>query len=233
LIEGEQPAYALCNKRQASISLAIKQVKAGQAQAAISMGPTGGVLAAALTHLGTLEGISRPVIGGPFLGFFPDMIALDLGMNIDCRPDQLLDFAIVGTIYARKIMGIEEPGVGLLSIGKEEGKGNELVKATFPLLKASHLKFIGNIEGNDIASGVDNVVICEGFTGNVMAKFCEGLGTTISHWLQDELKGKLSEADLTSLTQRLIARTVPADSNGGGPLCAINGLVRSRPFPSP
>jgi glycerol-3-phosphate acyltransferase PlsX len=179
LIEGEQPAYALRTKRKASIALAVKQVKEGKAQAAVGVGATGGVIAAALTYLGTIEGISRPVIGGQFLGFTPNMVTMDLGGNVDCRPDQLVDFAIVGTVYARKILGIENPRVGLLSVGAEEGKGNEQVKATFPLLKASGLNFIGNLEGHDVPAGKADVVICDGFIGNVMAKFCEGLGTTI------------------------------------------------------
>jgi glycerol-3-phosphate acyltransferase PlsX len=225
LVEGEHPAYALRTKRNASIALTVKQVREGKAQAAIGVGPTGGVVASALTFLGTVEGISRPVIGGQFLGFAPKMVTMDLGGNVDVRPDQLLDFAIVGTVYARKALGIENPKVGLLSVGKEEGKGNDQVKNAFPLLKASGLNFIGNIEGNDVALGVADVVICDGFIGNVMAKFCEGLGTTISRWLKTELKGKASEADLEKAAEKLLRLTVPADTNGGGPLWAINGVV--------
>lgn len=225
LVEGEHPAYALRTKRRASIALAVKQVKEGRAQAAVGVGPTGGVIAAALTYLGTIEGISRPVIGGQFLGFTPNMVTMDLGGNVDCRPDQLVDFAIVGTVYARKILGIENPRVGLLSVGAEEGKGNEQVKATFPLLKASGLNFIGNLEGHDVPEGKADVVICDGFVGNLMAKFCEGLGTTIGKWLKTELKGKLTDTDLDNLNQKLLNLTVPADTNGGGPLWAVNGLV--------
>jgi phosphate acyltransferase len=225
LIEGEQPAYALRTKRKASIALAVKQVKEGKAQAAVGVGATGGVMAAALTYLGTIEGISRPVIGGQFLGFTPNMVTMDLGGNVDCRPDQLVDFAIVGTVYARKILGIENPRVGLLSVGAEEGKGNEQVKATFPLLKASGLNFIGNLEGHDVPAGKADVVICDGFIGNVMAKFCEGLGTTIGKWLKTELKDKLADIELDNLDRKLLNLTVPADTNGGGPLWAVNGLV--------
>jgi glycerol-3-phosphate acyltransferase PlsX len=225
LVEGEQPAYALRTKRKASIALTVKQVRDGQAQAAIGVGATGGVVASALTYLGTVEGISRPVVGGQFLMFSPNMVTMDLGGNVDCRPDQLLDFAIVGTVYARVYLGIENPRVGLVSVGVEEGKGNEQVKATYPLLKASGLNFIGNLEGNDVAHGKADVVICDGFVGNVMAKYSEGLGRVISDWLRQELKDKLAGDELDHLANKLLNMTVPADSGGGGPIWAINGVV--------
>jgi phosphate acyltransferase len=225
LVEGEQPAYALRTKRKASIALAVKLVREGKAQAIVGVGPTGGIVAAALAYLGTLEGISRPVVGGSFLGFARDMITMDLGGNVDCRPDQLLDFAIVGTVYARKILGIPEPKVGLLSVGKEEGKGNEVVKAAYPLFKSSGLNFVGNLEGNDIAAGKANVIVCDGFIGNVVAKYTEGLGATICQWLQQELTSDLPESRLKALTDKLLRLTVPADTTGGGPLWAVNGIV--------
>jgi len=153
------------------------------------------------------------------------MVTMDLGGNVDCRPDQLLDFAIVGTVYAKKILGIENPRVGLVSVGVEEGKGSEQVKAAYPLLKASGLNFIGNLEGNDVANGKANVVICDGFVGNVMAKYSEGLGTVIADWLKQELKGKLAGSELENLVNKLLGMTVPADSGGGGPLWAVNGVV--------
>jgi glycerol-3-phosphate acyltransferase PlsX len=225
LVEGEQPAYALRSKRNASIAVASRLVRDGKAQALIGFGPTGGILASALTFLGTVEGISRPVIGGSFLGFTPNTVTMDLGGNLDCRPDQLLDFAIVGTVYARTIMGIENPKVALLSVGKEEGKGNEQTKATYILLKSSGLNFMGNIEGNDVTTGVANVIVCDGFVGNVIAKLGEGIGTAISQWLKVELESRLPAETLTSLNQKLINLTVPADTTGGGPIWAINGVV--------
>jgi phosphate acyltransferase len=225
LVEGEQPAYALRSKRKASVALAVKQIKEGRAQAMLGFGPTGGIVAAALTYLGTLEGVSRPVIGGQFLGLAPNMITMDLGGNLDCRPDQLLDFAIVGTVVAHKLMGIENPKVGLLNVGWEEGKGNEQVKATYLLLKASGLNFIGNLEGNDVAAGKADVVVCDGFIGNVMVKFSEGLGTAIAGWLKEELGSKLEGADLNSLHRKLLQLTVPADTVGGGPIWAVDGVV--------
>lgn len=171
LVEGEHPAYALRQKRHASIIVATKLVKEGRAAAVVGAGPTGGVVASALQVLGTVEGVARPVVGGPFLGFAPDTIMMDLGGNVDCRPDQLLDFAIVGTVYARKMLNIPNPSVALLSVGAEEGKGNEVVRESYPLFQKSGLNFIGNVEGYDILSGRANVIICDGFVGNILVKF--------------------------------------------------------------
>ncbi|MBN2240948.1 MAG: phosphate acyltransferase PlsX [Dehalococcoidales bacterium] len=225
LVEGEQPAFALRKKRNASIMVAAKMVRDGRAQAAIGVGATGGVFAAALTALGTLEGIARPVIGGQFLGFAPETIMIDLGGNVDSRPDQLLDFAIIGTVYAQKWMGITNPTVGLVSNGKEEGKGNEVGKATYELLKQSGLNFIGNMEGNDIALGKANVIICDGFVGNVVGKFCEGMGQILAGWLKEQLAEKLPTDEVTGLINSLTRAMIPADSVGGGPLWGINGVV--------
>ena len=225
LIEGEHPALAMRKKRKASIMVATKLVRDGQASAAIGVGPTGGVFAAALQALGTIGGLSRPVIGGQFLGFAPNTTMIDLGGNVDSRPDQLLDFAIIGTVYARKWMEIPNPTVALASNGVEEGKGNEVVKATYDLLKQSGLNFIGNVEGNDIALGKADVVICDGFVGNLVAKFCEGLGTIIGDWLQEELAEKLSTEDMTDLLTSFRLAMIRADSLGGGPLWGINGVV--------
>jgi len=225
LVEGEHPAYALRKKRKASILVATKLVRDGQADAVIGAGPTGGVVAAALQVLGTVEGISRPVTGGAFLGFAPDTIMMDLGGNVDCRPDQLLDFGIVGTVYAQKMLGIQNPTVALLSIGAEEGKGNEVIRESFPLFQQSGLNFIGNVEGYDIPSGRANVIICDGFVGNVVVKFNEAMGKTICRWLEDRLKGKLPENDIKDVVAGLLQATNVADAGGGGPLLAVNGVV--------
>ncbi|MFH1002939.1 MAG: phosphate acyltransferase PlsX [Chloroflexota bacterium] len=225
LVEGEHPAYALRQKRRASIAVATKLVRDGQAQAVLGAGPTGGVVASALQILGTVEGFSRPAVGGPFLGFAPDTLLFDLGGNVDCRPDQLLDFAIVGTVYARKMRGIANPTVALLSNGAEEGKGNEQVKASYPLFKKCGLNFIGNVEGYDIPYGKANVIICDGFVGNIMIKFCEAMGRTTARWLEDWLKDKLPESELKDMTDQLILATNIADAMGGGPLLAVNGIA--------
>jgi len=225
LVEGEHPAYALRQKRNASILVATKLVKEGKADAVVGAGPTGGVVASALGVLGTLEGIARPVAGGAFLGFAPNTIMMDLGGNVDCRPDQLLDFAIVGTVFARKMLNIQNPTVALLSIGAEEGKGNEVVKECFPLFQQSGLNFIGNVEGYDIPSGRANVIICDGFVGNIVVKLVEALGRTICQWLEDRLTDKLPESDIKEIVAGLLLATNAADASGGGPLWAVNGVV--------
>ena len=225
LVEGEHPAYALRQKRKASVAVATRMVRDGEADAVISAGPTGGVVAAALQFLGTVEGIARPVVGGAFLGFAPNTLVMDLGGNVDCRPDQLLDFAIVATVYARKFLGIENPTVALLSIGAEEGKGNEVARESYPLFQKSGLNFIGNAEGYDIPLGKANVIICDGFVGNILVKFCEALGKNLSQWLEDRLEGKLPEQEIKKMTSELLLATNFADARGGGPLLAVNGVA--------
>ncbi len=225
LVEGEHPAFAMRKKRKASIMVATKLVRDGRAEAVLGVGPTGGVFAAALQVLGTLEDLARPVIGGQFLGFTPDTIMIDLGGNVDSRPDQLLDFGIIGTVYAKKWMGISNPTLALISNGVEEGKGNEVVRETYDLFKQSGLNFIGYVEGNDIAHGKANVIICDGFIGNVVTKFCEGLGDVVGKWLEKELKDKLEKGDIADLITALRRATIPADAVGGGPLWGINGVV--------
>jgi phosphate acyltransferase len=225
LVEGEAPAYALRTKRNASILVANRLVKEGKADAVISMGPTGGVIASALMCLGALEGIARPVVGGVFCGFTPQTVTMDIGGNVDCKPEQLLDFAVVGTVYARKLLNIPVPAVAMLNVGKEEGKGNSLAKEAYPLLKKSGLNFIGNIEGNEIAAGKANVIICDGFTGNAIVKFCEGLGRTAADWLKDELADDLPAGRVDEIAQKLLDLTIMADNTGGGPIWAVDGLV--------
>jgi len=225
LSEGENPAYVMRKKRNASIMLAVKMVKEGKASAVVGAGPTGGIFAAAMQVLDTIEGLSRPVIGGPFLGFTPGTILIDMGGNVDSRPDQLLDFGIIGLVYARKWMGIQNPSVALLSNGAEEGKGNEVVKEAYQLFKKSGLNFTGNVEGDDIARGKANVVVCDGFVGNIVGKTCEGLGDVWASWLEDKLGEKLSTAELDAIKREIKQKMNPAESAGGGPLWGLNGVV--------
>lgn len=225
LVEGEHPAFAMRKKRNASIMVATKLVREGRAAAAVGVGPTGGVIASALQVLGTLEGLARPVIGGQFLGFTPETIMIDLGGNVDSRPDQLLDFGIVGVVYARKWMGIPNPTIALLSNGVEEGKGNEVVRETYELFKKSSLNFTGYVEGNDVAQGKANVIICDGFVGNVVAKFCEGIGDVTARWLEQSLRDKLSGDETAEIITALKRATIPADAVGGGPLWGVNGVI--------
>lgn len=225
LLEGEPPAFALRRKPEASVFIATKLVKEGKADAMVSAGPTGGVVAAALYMLGTVSGFTRPVVGGAFLRFAPSTVVLDLGSNVDCKPQELVDFAIVGTVYARKMLGIENPTVALLSVGAEEGKGNAQAKEAYALLKNSGLNFIGNVEGYDIPLGKANVIVCDGFVGNILVKFTEQLGKVICSWLERELKDHLDRDRLTAITSELLKATNVADVAGGGPLWAVNGVA--------
>lgn len=225
LVEGEHPAFALRQKRNASIIIATKLVRDHKADAVVSAGPTGGVVAAALYLLGTIEGMSRPVLGGTFLGFAPNTIVMDLGGNVDCQPHHFLDFAVVGTVYAREILNIPNPTVALLSVGTEEGKGNTAVNESAPLLKQSGLNFIGNVEGHDIPSGKANVIVCDGFVGNILLKYTEALGKTIGNWLKGKTDGKLPTDEIDKIVRELVIATNVAETAGGGPLWAVNGIA--------
>jgi glycerol-3-phosphate acyltransferase PlsX len=223
--EGEQPAIAVMKRPNSSMPVAARLVKEGKADAFVSAGSTGGMMVSSLQFLGTLPGIERPVAGGPFLGLAPNTVVLDLGANVGCKGYQLLNFAVIGTVYVKTFMGIQNPTVGILSVGAEEGKGNDLVKETFPLLKKSGLNFIGNVEGMDIVFGKANVIVCDGFVGNILIKFSEGMGKAIGDWLTKEMEGKLSEADMQTLASRLRRTVGIAMEAGGGPLWGVNGIA--------
>jgi glycerol-3-phosphate acyltransferase PlsX len=223
--DGEEPAFAVMRKPNSSVSLAARQVKDGEADAMISAGSTGAVMVAAYQHMGILPGIERPMAGGAFVQLAPKTVVLDLGANVGCQPYHLVDFAVAGSVYARKFLGIDNPTVGLLNVGAEEGKGNELAKEAYQLLKKSGLNFIGNVEGMDIPLGKANVIVCDGFVGNILVKFCEGLGKTVSQWLTDELKGSLAPADTGKVTDKLYRLLSPGIAMGGGPLWGVAGVA--------
>ncbi len=222
--EGEPPALVLRQKRNATVIVATKMVKSGEVDAIVSAGPTGAVVASALMVLGTVEGIERPVVGGPFLGLSPNTVVMDSGGNVDCKPQHLLNFAVIGCVYAQKLLNIPNPTVALLSVGAEEGKGNALVKESYPLFQKSGLNFVGNVEGNDIVTGKANVIVCDGFVGNIVVKFCEGLGVSITRWLKANLAGKLPSTEMDKVSNDLLALTNSADTTGGGPLFGVNGV---------
>ena len=177
--EGSQPVLALRRKPRSSISVATRLVKDGKADACVSMGSTGAAMAAAAVTLGMMEGLERPCLGGPIVGLAPKTIVIDVGTNVDCRPSQLLSFAVIGEVFANQFWGIERPRVALLSVGTEAGKGNRQVRETGKLLEASGLNFVGNVEGNDLPAGVVDVVVCDGFAGNIVMKLTEGLGESL------------------------------------------------------
>ncbi len=174
---GEHPVEAVAKKPQSSIVVGINLLKEGKADAFVSAGNTGAVLCAALLNLGKVEGVERPALASLVsLNHFSPALLIDAGANADCRPSHLVEFAELGNIYARHILGMESPRIGLLNNGTEEAKGNRLAKESHRLLAKSKLNFIGNIEGTDIAKGTADVIVTDGFTGNIVIKTVEGLG---------------------------------------------------------
>jgi glycerol-3-phosphate acyltransferase PlsX len=173
----EHPTKALKEKQQSSIAIGFHLLASGKMDAFISAGNTGAMLVGTLFTIKAVEGVIRPTISSivPLHNGGTGLL-LDVGLNADCKPEQLNQFAVMGSIYAQLILGISEPRVGLLNVGEEEGKGNVLAQATYPLLKENkHIRFIGNIEGRDVLTGKADVIVCEGFTGNVVLKLAESL----------------------------------------------------------
>ncbi len=220
--EDESPALAFRSKPRASVFVAAGVVKAGEADGFVSMGSTGASIAAATVVYGTLDGIDRGALGGPVIGYAPNTVIIDLGTNVDTRPGLLVDFAALGNVMSKLIYENENPRIALLSVGSEEGKGNALVKETTALLAATDLNFIGNIEPNDLPAGKAEVVLCDGFVGNVILKLTEGLGDAVV----DHVKEVLGETDESEhLANAIFERMNILEAFGGGPLLGVNGLA--------
>jgi glycerol-3-phosphate acyltransferase PlsX len=224
----EHPANAARRKPNSSISLALRQVRDGGAAAMVSAGNSGAVMAAALLVLGRVSGIERPAIGAIMPTARGRALLIDAGANTDPKPAQLAQFAQMGALYAERVLGIARPRVGLLSNGEEPTKGNELVLAAHPLLAASGLHFVGNIEGRDIAAGAADVVVTDGFTGNVALKLSEGVATMLLGLLRAELTGnpltKVLAAGLRPAFRRVGAR-LDYREVGGAPLLGVEGIT--------
>ena len=184
----DQPTRAVRQKKNASMVLAINEVKEGRAEAVISAGNTGALMAAGLLGVGRIKGISRPALA-PTLPTIESkgFLLLDAGSNMDAKAEHLLQYAIMGSIYAEKVMGYQQPRVGLLNVGEEAGKGNELSKQAFKLLREAPLNFIGNVESRDLLLGKTDVVVADGFSGNLILKNIEGVGSTMMSLLKKEL----------------------------------------------
>src|SRR3990170_151332 len=231
----ESPAMALRRKRGASIVVAIELLKAGRADAVVTAGHTGAAMGAALLGLGRVPGVDRPAIAAvlPTQTAHP-AILLDVGANVDCKPHHLLQFALMGSAYAKSVLGAAAPRVGLLSNGTEEGKGSDLVLAATPLLRDSGLTFVGNVEARDFFLGVADVVVCDGFVGNVTMKFGQGLALAIRNIAKDELRGlrgtllRLYLAPPVGSIRRLYRR-IDYREYGGAPLLGIDGVVLVAP----
>ncbi len=224
ILEGEAPAMALRQKPRASILVSTGLVKQGKAHASVTMGSTGAAMAAAAVVLGLSEGVDRPALGGPVVGVSPNTFIIDLGTNVDCRPAQMLSFAVIGDVFARQFWGMERPRIALLSVGEETGKGNRQVREVTELLEKSGLHFIGNVEGNDLAAGKAEVIVCDGFVGNIVMKLTEGLGRALAAQVDAGLNGKLSDADRDLVIGNIHDLTNIVQTYGGGPIFGVNGI---------
>ena len=191
----EHPAAAVRAKKDNSMIVGMEMLKRREADAFFTAGNSGGALAAALFRLGRIRGVKRPALSTVFPSQTPQgfCFILDIGANTDCRPEYLLQFAMMGAVYAERVLGVPNPRVAIVSNGEEEGKGNQLVQETFPLLKASPLNFVGNAEGKDIIQGLADVIVTDGFTGNVIIKLAEG----VSRFLMDLLKENLTARSMS------------------------------------
>jgi len=226
----EEPLTAIRRKPKSSINVAMNLVKEGRADGVVSAGHSGAAMASALLRLGRLPGIDRPAIGTvlPTILAGKSVLLLDMGANVDCRPKFLEQFAVMGTIYAQYVLGIEKPKVGLLNIGEEPSKGNDLALRTYELLEQNpRVPFAGNAEGRDVLSGNFDVIVCDGFVGNVLLKFAEAVGGVLLQILREELprgwRGKLGTLLLKPNLKRIKQRIDHAE-HGGGLLLGVAGI---------
>jgi glycerol-3-phosphate acyltransferase PlsX len=224
----DSPIAALRRKPRASIGVAAGLVARGEAAALFSAGHTGATVVAAHAAFGMMPGIDRPALATTIPTRRTPAVLLDAGANVECRPQHLLQFAVMGSTYARLALGVDRPRVGLLSIGEEETKGNELTREAHQLLKGAPLNFIGNVEGREIYSGVADVIVCDGFTGNVVLKTSEGLVDAVEALLGDELQGTFSAQMGYLLSRRAFRRfrrRVDYSEYGGAPLLGVAGIA--------
>ena len=226
----EHPAAAVKAKKDSSMVVGMDLVRHGEADAFVTAGNSGGALAAALFRLGRIRGIQRPALSTVFPSQTPQghCFFLDVGANADCKPEYLLQFAIMGSVYAERILGVPRPRVAIVSNGEEVGKGNQLVQETVPLLQASGLNFVGNAEGKDIPWGIADVIVTDGFTGNVIVKLSEGVARLIIDTLKTEIASRtLSKvgALLAKPAFDVIKRRLDYREYGGAPLLGVDGVV--------
>ena len=224
----DPPAATLRRKPRVSIRVAADLVAKKSAGALVSVGHTGATVMAAYGAFGTIPGVDRPALAAAIPTRARPAVLVDAGANMECRPQHLLQFAVMGGVYARIALGVERPRIGLLSIGEEATKGNELTRDAHQLLKAAPLNFIGNVEGREIYSGVADVIVCDGFTGNVVLKTSEGLVETVEALLSDELQGTFSSQVGYLLSRRAFRRfrrRVDYSEYGGAPILGVAGLA--------
>lgn len=224
----DKPVENARKKAQNSMAVGMDLLKSGDGQAFVTAGNTGGAMVNALLKLGRIKGVLRPALSAIFPVQGGKCVVLDIGANAECKPEFLLEFAIMGSIYAQKLLKIENPRVGLLSNGEEAGKGNQLVKDTYPLLKNAPINFIGNVEGKELFGGAADVVVTDGFTGNVLLKTSESVARLMSNVLKEGLMStpitKIGALLAKPAFTRIKQMMDPAET-GAAPLLGLDGLV--------
>ncbi len=223
----DPPSVVMRKKRDSSIMVAFGLAKQGKVHGVVSAGNSGATMAGALFTLGRIAGVDRPAIGGMLPNVNGHTVVVDMGANVNCKPHQLVQFAFMGHAYAQQVLNVAEPKVGLMSIGEEDSKGNDLVKIVHKQLRASSLNFIGNVEGRDVFNGSVDVIICDGFVGNVLLKVSEGLGSALFSIMEREIsKDPEARAAFPKVLPafRNARRKVDYEEVGGAPLLGINGV---------
>ena len=224
----DTPTRAIKNKKDSSMVVGFRLLKEGKGDIFLSCGNSGALMAGALFILGRLKGVDRPAIAAIIPTATGDGLIIDAGLNTVCKPVNFLQFGIMGSIYMKEMLGIKEPKIGLLNIGSEVGKGNETLKHAYSMLSDSNINFVGNVEGNDVPLGKADVVVCDGFAGNILLKFYEGTGMFIFDILKEIFRKNI----LTKVSALLIKneitkfkRIMDSDVHGGAPILGVNGLV--------
>lgn len=222
----DEPAWAVRAKKDSSMVVAARMVKEGRAGAFVSAGNTGATMAAALLVIGRIPGVQRPAIATPIPTPSGPVVLVDAGANSECRPEHLLQFAKMAHVYAASVLHVDGPKVGLLSIGEEPSKGDEVVQQTFPLLKESGLDFVGNVQGQDIPLGGVDIVVTDGFTGNVVLKVMEGMVEAMFSQLSASIVGSLKPEAGSVLKPLLIGlkKKLDREEYGGAPLLGVDGV---------
>jgi glycerol-3-phosphate acyltransferase PlsX len=224
----EQPTVALRRKPESSIRIAAELVRDGVASGLVSAGNTGAVMAISKMVIGVLPGVDRPALAAVVPTLTGRAVLLDVGANISCKPHHLVQFALMGHLFSQKIVGIASPRVGLMSVGEEETKGNDLTREVHKTLKKTSLNFIGNVEGRDVYNGRADVIVCDGFTGNVALKTSEGLIEAVLKLLRDELSSNLQAKLGALLSQQSFKRLkmkLDYSEYGGAPLLGLGGVT--------
>ena len=225
---GADPAREVRSKKTASIVVCAELVHKGQADAFVSAGHSGAAMVAALFGMGRMKGVLRPAIASPMPTYRGVSLLLDGGANADCKPIHLLQFAVMGAAYMEKVFDVKDPSVGVLSIGEEETKGNHLVKCTVPHMRQIGVNFKGTVEGRDVNTGETDVIVCDGFVGNIVLKMAEGLAKTLLNMIKREIKKRplaVCGALLSKRAFKAVKDHTNPDNYGGAPLLGVNGVA--------